>query len=263
MNMIWLYEIPTWLLGIAIVGLFLLLSSAGLLLTRGWAKKMAPDNDFANYYLSALGVFYALLMGLIAVAVWESMGAVEGIVTSEAVSLSEMYQDLEGYPQPVRDRLRGRIHGYIRHVIEREWPALQKGELPLSGVPMVEAMVHDWVQFEPATEGQKIVHAEALHELNVFLGFRRERLQSFDTGLPGLLWFVVLAGAALTISLTYCFYTENRRFHLLLTGFLSAMIGMVVFVILAMDHPFAGELGVSSESFDRVLAQIVRRAAPR
>lgn len=263
MNMLWLYEIPTWLLGIGIVGLFLLLSVAGLLLTRGWAKRVAADNDFANYFLSAVGVFYALLVGLIAVAVWENLSAVEEIASHEAVSLSEMYRDLEGYPQPERDRLRGSIERYLRHVVEQEWPVQRRGETPRSGVPLVDAMVHEWVRFEPATEGQKIVHAEALRELNAFLGFRRERLQSVDSGLPGLLWFVVLAGALLTIGLTFFFYTENRRLHLLLTGLLSAMIGLVVFVILALDHPFSGELGVSSGSFEQVLAQIERRAAPR
>jgi hypothetical protein len=257
MDMIWLYEIPTWLLGIGIIGLFVLLSLLGLLLTRGWARKVAVDNDFANYFLSAVGVFYALLVGLIAVAVWENMSSVEGIVEDEAVSISEIYSDLEGYPQPQRDRLRGLLRQYLHHVIEQEWPVQQKGEEPTSGVPLAEAIVHEWMRFEPATEGQKAIHAEALRELNVFLGLRRERLQAVGTGLPGLLWIVVLMGAAMTIGLTYFFYTENRRLHLLLTGILSTIIGLVVFVILAMDRPMIGELGVPPDSFREVLTGVV------
>ncbi|HEX7182321.1 MAG TPA: hypothetical protein VF756_10790 [Thermoanaerobaculia bacterium] len=260
MNMIWLYEIPTWLLGIGIIGLFVLLSSAGLLLTRGWAKKVAVDNDFANYFLSAVGVFYALLVGLIAVAVWENLSFVEGVVADEAVAISEMYSDLEGYPQPQRDHLRGLLRRYLHHVIEQEWPVQQKGEEPTSGGPLTETIVHEWMQFEPVTEGQKAIHAEALRELNVFLGFRRERLQSVETGLPGLLWVVVLMGAALTIGLTYFFYTENRRLQLLLTGVLSTMVGLVVFVILAMDRPLIGELGVPPDSFREVLAAVIHDA---
>ncbi len=258
--MLWLYHIPTWLLGVLVVSSFILLSSLGLILTRGLAKRKiaASDNDLANYFISAVGVFYALLVGLIAVAVWESYSSVEAIVTEEAVSISELYRDLEGYPDADRDRLRGLLRDYLHHVIEVEWPAQEWGEVHPDERRLVDKIVHQWVHFEPVTEGQKAIHAECLRELNVFLGCRRERIQAVDSHLPGLLWFIVLAGAVLTIGLTYLFWTDNRGLHLLLTGFLSTMIGLVIFVILALDRPLVGEVSVPPDSFREVLDSALR-----
>ena len=255
--MLWLYEIPKWLLGLLIVSGFIFISLTGLILTRGWAqRKIGAENDLANYYLSAVGVFYALLVGLIAVAAWEDYGSVATVVEDEAVSLSELYRDLEGYPPADRDHLRELLRDYVRNVIEKEWPAQDRGEEDRSGSLLVGNIVHQMARFEPATEGQKAIHAEALRELNVFLGLRRQRLQAIDTGLPDVLWTVVLFGAALTIGLTYFFWTENRTLHLLLTGFLSAMIGMVIFVIVALNHPLQGDIG--PDSFQEVLTHVMR-----
>lgn len=262
--MIWLYHIPTWLLGVLVLSTFVLLSSLGLILTRGLAKRKIAesDNDLANYFISAVGVFYALLVGLIAVAVWEQFSAVEDVVTEEAVAISELYRDLEGYPDADRDRLRGLLRDYLHHVIEVEWPAQQWGEVAPDERRLVDTIMHQWASFEPTTEAQKAIHAECLRELNIFLGHRTERRQAVDGHLPGLLWFIVLAGAALTIGLTYLFWTENRGLHLLLTGFLSTMIGLVIFVILALDRPLVGEVSVPPDSFKEVLASALRTSAP-
>ena len=261
--MLWFYHIPTWLLGVLVVSTFVLLSSLGLILTRGLAKRKIAesDNDLASYFISAVGVFYALLVGLIAVAVWESFSEVESVVTEEAISISELYRDLEGYPEAKRDQVRSLLRDYLHHVIEVEWPAQQWGEVAPDKRHLVDQIVRAWVHFEPTTEGQKAIHAECLRELNIFLGCRRERRQAVAGGLPGLLWIIVLAGAVLTVGLTYFFWTENRGLHLLLTGFLSTMVGLVVFVIIALDRPLVGEVSVPPESYREVLEMANRISA--
>lgn len=258
MSTLWLYEIPTWTLGLLIVGSFVVFSFLGLLLTRPLVRRLGPpENDLANYFLSAVGVFYALLIGLIAVAVWEDFSATAAIASGEAVSISEMYRDLEGYASPERETLRAELKRYVQTVIDDEWPAQRRGEIPNGGRTLVHEMVLHWARFEPRTEGQKIMHAECLRQLNVFLGFRRQRLEAIDSGLPLVMWFVVLAGAAVTIGLTYFFRSGNLRLQGVLTISLSTMIGLVIFLIVALDRPLVGHVSIEPDGFRDVLTRIM------
>jgi hypothetical protein len=260
--MLWLYEIPTWALGLLIVGSFVLVSVLGLLLTRPLVRWLGPpENDLANYFLSAVGVFYALLIGLIAVAVWESFSSVETVTTSEAMAISQMYRDLEGYPSPEREILRGDLRRYVVNVIEDEWPRQQRGEAPKS-MRLVHEMVLRWVRFEPKTEGQKVMHAECMRQLNAFLGYRRERIEAIDSGLPSVMWFVVVAGAFITIGLTYFFRGQSRRLHIALTAALSTMVGLVIFLIVALDRPLVGKVSVQPDGFRDILSRIMDAEPP-
>lgn len=260
--MLWLYEIPLWALGLLVVGAFVTASVLGLLLTRPLVRWLGPaDNDFANYFISGIGVFYALLIGLIAVAVWERFSSVETVVTNEGVTIARLYRDLEGYPSPEREVLQTKLRQYVVHVLEDEWPAQQQGKKPKTST-VLEDIVKYWVHFEPKTEGQSVLHAECMRQLNAFLGYRRERIGSVEGALPAVMWFVVLAGGAIAISLTYFFRSENQRLHMALTGALSFMIGLVIFLIISLDRPLVGTVSIGPDGFHDVLNRIMKVEAP-
>jgi hypothetical protein len=204
--------------------------------------------------LLVVGVFYALLVGLIAVATWENHSRIEDVVTGEAVAVSDLYRDMEAYPPPLREELRGLVRQYVRVVIEREWPLQLRGKAPTKVVDHVDQPVHRMVTFEPATPGQQIAHGECLRQLNAVLSLRRQRLQAVDDGLSGLMWLIVLLGAAITIGLTFFFCTDKVRIQALLTVSLSALIGLSIFLIFTLDRPLVGDDAVQPESFQDALS---------
>lgn len=255
---LWLYEIPTFWLGVLFVAVFLVFSLAGLRLTRPWVRKHCKDgNDLANAYLAAAGVFYALLVGLISVATWEDYSDVESNVENEAVTISDLYRDVEGYPPEMQAALKKQMRRYVHHVIEEEWPDQQRGIEPKEHTPLVRDLARRLATFEPATEGQKLIHAEVLGEFNVFLTYRRQRLQAVDSGLPQVMWFVVLMGAALTIAMTWFLWADNLRMHMWLTTCLAVMIALVIFLIFVLDEPLVGRVSVDPSSFQEVLTTVM------
>jgi hypothetical protein len=78
-----------------------------------------------------------------------------------------------------------------------------------------------------------------------------------DTGLPAALWTVVLIGAVLNIVPTYLFWVENFQLQVLLIVMLATFIGLLIFLIAAMDNPFRGEFSVSPDAFKEVLTTIM------
>jgi len=255
MNFLWLYQIPTLWLGILIVGLFVGASVAGLLLTRPLAKRVSQEqNDFVNIFFAAVAVFYAVLVGLIAVAVWGNYTGIDGIVSNEAVNASDVYRDVESYPPPMRDEVRRNLRAYVNFVIQHEWPAQRQGDkLPVEGDLLLHRAAHGLTTFEPTTPGQQVVHVQTLRDLDDLFSNRRLRLEALDNHLPGLMWLVVLVGAAVLMAMTFFFYMESRALHILLSTGLSVLIGLVIFLILALDRPLVGKISVDASSFEGAL----------
>ena len=94
---------------------------------------------------------------------------------------------------------------------------------------------------------------------------RRERLFSVGTGLPAVVWWVLLIGAALNIALTYLFSVERLGAHLLLTLALTVFVALLIFLIAAMDHPFPGSSRSAPTPSGRCTGRcpLIRESPPR
>jgi hypothetical protein len=45
--------------------------------------------------------------------------------------------------------------------------------------------------------------------------------------------------------------------HIIITGTLSAFLGLVIFLIAAMDYPFRGEVSVDAAPFEQVYTMVM------
>jgi hypothetical protein len=261
-EMHWIYNFPSWLLGFSLIALFTGIALAGVWVQRRfgphvWRDSLEAQNDLINNYLSAIGVFYGLTVGLIAVAAWENLSSMDDLVSHEAAAVSVLYTAFEGYPPDTRDRLRTLLVQYIHAVVEVEWPDQQKAKTASEGRKYLKPLVVEMLHFEPKTEGMNIVHGSALGTLNELGELRRERISQANDGMPGTLWAVVLFGAFVILGLACLFRTESIVLHLILNGSIGAILGLQIFIILALDHPFWGDLSVSSQPFQDLLDILV------
>jgi hypothetical protein len=259
----WLATLPLWIWGLAIVGGFIGTAVGGFALTRRWmAHYPEHPNDLAGFVYAVVGVTYAVLIGMSALAAYERYNSVEHTASLEANTVADLYRDLEGYPSPTQEQLQRQLQAYVHAVLDSELPDLRRGRPSPTTSQLVDQLVVQWVAFEPKTEGQKILHAEALRRFNRFLELRRERLQEGNAGLHPVIWFVLLSGAALTIGFTYLFWAESHQLHGMMVGFLAGVVGLIVFWMAAMDYPLRGPLSISTDSFEDVRTTIDRLAQP-
>jgi hypothetical protein len=245
-----------------VVGVFVAASLAGVAVTRPWVRRwLGPppaSNEVVSYYLSAIGVFYGLTIGLVAVATWENFTTVDDQVSHEVASLAALYRDVSGFPEPASGRLRAMLRGYVDHLINVTWPAQRKGQKPELAFRLVEAFERELIQYQAATEGHKLLHQQSLQQYNTLVELVRLRLNSLDSGLPAALWGVLYAGAVLTVIPTFFFSMRSMTLHLILTAILAGLIGMLVFLIISMDEPFRGESGIDSTGFEQLRDGIMR-----
>jgi Cache 3/Cache 2 fusion domain/Protein of unknown function (DUF4239) len=222
-----------------------------------WFHNDERTNDMVGFALSSFSVLYGLLVGLIAVAAYQNFSTVSDIAAKEASSLAAMYRDLRGYPQPIRGRLQEDLREYTRYVIDKAWPEQRRGIVPSEGSHRIEQFVDDLLTFKPSEKSEEIIHAEALRQLNNYIELRRARLANVTTGIPAVLWWVVLIGALISVVLIAMLAMEIHV-HLILGGALSLFLGLVIFLIVAMDNPFRGQVSVGPEAFEAVYDTLMK-----
>jgi hypothetical protein len=252
-----IFDIPLVIAGPVIIGSLWIFAIAGLLLVRRTVlprlRIRVEDSEFSGSMLQAVMVFYGLAVALIAVSVFETYSDVSAIISQEASELGALYRDASSYPEPTRQELQKELRDYARYVIDTAWPAQREGEVALHGVAMLNRFQATMTRFEPTTEGQRALHAEALRAYNQLVEVRSLRIDAaVNTGLPGVLWAVVLVGAAIGLTATFFFKVEDVRLHAVMVTLLAAFIGLIIFMIMAFDRPFRGDLGLDAAPYRQV-----------
>ena len=129
--MYWIYDYPSWAIGLLFVVVFVGVTWIGIFVTRGtvhsWVHRETRANDMIGLALSSFFVLFGLLLGLVAVATYQNYFSVADTVDKEASSIAALYRDFGAYPQPIRDRLRDRLRDYTRYTIEDGWPLAATG----------------------------------------------------------------------------------------------------------------------------------------
>jgi hypothetical protein len=244
----WLYDIPDWLLGTLVVGGTIGVAIAGFVATRGWRQARTPlSNDAAGAALNAVSLIYGIVLALIAVAAWNNYTAASDATEREAAALTNLYRVVQGYPEPARQRLETQVGTYVGSLLADEWPAVQRGQTSVRTGRALDALVRGWAAFEPGAERERLLHSSTWHELDAVLDARRSRLTAGQAGLPGPLWAVVLLGAVITIGSMHVLRMQNERAHLVLTVATGTVLGLVIFVIVVLDHPLWGKQGLGPE----------------
>ena len=261
----WIYDIPTW----PMVGLFCVcfvgITWLGTLFVRPILRAILGRhsglNDSVGYLLGAHGVYLGVLLGLLAVAAYQNYSGVEAIIGNETTKLSGLYRDVETYPEPYRTKLTAILKVYTEYVIKEAWPLQKKGLIETKGAKIVNAFEKELMKFEPQTVTQQIMHTEAIHQLNTFTEARAARLQAVTTGIPAILWAVVIIGAGVAIFLMWILDMKLVS-HFVLSGVVSFYLATLIALVAAMDNPFLGEVSVSADPYQMVLDTVMSPEPP-
>jgi hypothetical protein len=261
----WIYDIPTWPMVAMFCVFFVGVTWLGILLVRPILRavlgRSSGLNDSVGYLLGAHGVYLGVLLGLLAVAAYQNFSSVESVINNEATKLAGLYRDVETYPEPYKTKLTGILRVYTQFVINEAWPLQKKGLIPTKGTKIVNQFEKELLKFEPQTVTQQIMHTETIHQLNAFTEARGARLQAVTTGIPAILWTVVIIGAGVAIFLMWILDMKLIS-HFVLSGVVSFYLATLVALVAAMDNPFLGEVSVSADPYQMVLDTVMAPEPP-
>jgi len=247
----WLFPI---LVPLAVAGMSIL----GLMLVRRRVHHTAlsKHNDTAGAVFSIVGTLLTVLLAFVVVIVWEAMGTADDRAALEAGVLGDMLRDAGFFPEPERTELQNEFREYAKAVIDEEWPAMANGESSPHVWKVLDRIFETFGRIQPTTPRDINIHAEMLRGINELSDHRRLRLLSADNKVPPLLWYILILGGVVTVLFSYILGVEKTRSHVLMTGSLTAMIALTLYLILAIDHPYGGTIRVEPDAFRLVLDKI-------
>ena len=260
---VWIYEIPSLQAALVMVAFVEVASLAGLFLAR---RLVLPRlrygegvNDAISGTVQAIGVFYGITVGLIAVGVWNTNSNASDLVSKEAASIAALYRDVSEYPAPARDELRSKLREYTVFVIEQAWPAQERGEgqTVSGGVRILDDFQHRLYAFEPSTQGQSAMHAETLRAYNSLLEYRRLRIDAAGDSLSPVMWSVIWVGAVISIGVAYFFKLEDPKLHAALVALMAGFLAMLLFMIVINDRPFYGYTSIPPDPYRLILDRLI------
>ncbi|MER7395152.1 hypothetical protein ABT381_06510 [Streptomyces sp. NPDC000151] len=195
--------------------------------------------DVIEYMTMMIGVVYAIVLGLAIAGVWESRSAAEDTVRTEAQALHEVSARARAYPEPVRDRIRTDVNAYVSHVVHKEWPVMtQEGELTPTGTALLQKVRADVTDYHPRSDFENQSYQPLVDQVAVADGARAARGQSAGPTMPPVVWFGLLAGAAVTVSLIFTLQIRRSGRELLMAGVFTALIAFLLFLVWDFDDPW-------------------------
>ncbi len=237
------------------VSLFVAASVGGLLLVQRLvpAIRREEHNDVAGFIYAVLGVAYAVLLGLMVVAVWQDRQAAEDAATNEANELATVFWIAHAFPEPQARHFQELARSYARVVIEDEWPLMKRGKASPKAWDLLDDLRGSVEDFRPTNDTQVMLYDHELQAVHDLGDARRARLLKANEGLPAILWAVLLMGGVVTVGFTYLFGLRSTTVHTLMVAALALTIALVLFTIGALDYPFRGDVRVGPGAFQSVL----------
>jgi hypothetical protein len=257
--MFWVYELPLWVLSTLCVGVLVIVNVCGVLVARKRDWVLGVEETAAAFAIHAfIGVVYAVALGLIVVSVQDGYDKVSSAVVREASAASDLFRTMQGVEDPERTHMQGLVERYVDRVITDEWPAEEYNKRSLLTTVTVDSIARDVFLYEPRSTHAQLLYEQVLDEVQELLNARRERLYLGAESVGPVIWLVIIIGAVITLGFTWFFYIPSRRAHIMTSGVAAALVGMMMFLILGLDHPAWGSLSVDPGAFITVQTNLAR-----
>jgi hypothetical protein len=156
------------------------------------------------------------------------------------------------FPEPARSKVYEQLRAYAQFVINEEWRTMDEVTLEHEeSAGALAAIDSIWNIYRDLPPSQ--VDAHTTDSLDNLSTQRAIRLQCNVAALPDVLWLGLLLGAVVTISYCVILHMKNIQLHAALTALLTGLIATCIWMIVMINHPFAGEVHVSTAAFQHAI----------
>jgi hypothetical protein len=254
--MVRLLQIPPWILGTATVVVVVSLTLLALYVFRrlvGRTRLAGAHHVAGDLFFSLAGVLYAVLVAFVVVVVWEQFGEADQATESEASAVGDLLRDSQAFPAAERPLVQHALVDYAHDVVNDEFPRMRRGE---AIEQQSEQLTHVWesyLKIEPQTRTEIAFYDEAIQRLDDLSGSRAQRIATSQSEIPGEMWILLIGGGLIVMTFTFIFGTPELVIHATAVGLTAALMGFVMYLIFALEHPFIGTLSVKPDPYIHVL----------
>jgi hypothetical protein len=247
--------LPEWILAVLLILTPIVVGALGVLIVHRLVSTdlLRRHNEVASPIHAAIGVMYAVLLAFVIVTVWEKHDDVDQAVATEANQVTGLGRDAEALPDPMRSQIRADLISYTTTTMTVEWDLMARGK---SDDIKNASYEHLWkliTTFVPQSEHERTWLNLVYSRMNKLADARNSRLLFVETSVPWAMWGLLLACGLVTIVFSCFFGAERRNVHLSMVCSLSFVIGLMLYVIMAIDRTFVGIVRIEPEALKHAL----------
>jgi Protein of unknown function (DUF4239) len=245
-----------WLfLAIALITSVLIAAGSVWVADRTLTKPVSEGhNGSLSPFLTCVGLVYGALLGFTIVVAWEQFSSAEANVSNEASTVTTMYRQTVGMPVPEQTQMRELLRNYAKAVEGPEWQnAIRAG----TGTEGARDALNDMYRVlggEQSSAASNPISQKFLDQLTTLASERNQRILDAKPRIPGLLWTGLIFGGVVLLGLGGFMRLGSARGHLVLLSAVALLLGLLLFVVYWLDHPFGNQLGVTSAPFEQSLS---------
>ena len=214
------------------------------------APSRKESNDFTGAVVAVIGTTYAVILAFTLAGVWTMFQQAQANEDQEANALVNVFRIASQLNDPNAKAIRELCVRYADNALEREWPAMEKQQMPPEGEDMINQLWTLAGEIAARAQPDAIAAYQLMEELRLLTQYRRIRATQVREALPGILWAVLVAGGIITVASSCFFGVPNFRFHLLQVIVLSFLITLVLVAIADIDQPYQGVVRVAPQGFE-------------
>ncbi len=252
-----IHGVPLWVVGLIVTGVALIYAVGLMLVTRHvyGVSRLSLNNEIAGFKFAVIGVFYAVMLAFVVIAVWEEYRDTEDAVRNEAKVAVDLYRVSLALPDQ-GDDIRKHVVAYVDGVRSKAWETMALGQRSAAVATELNALNRAVLNLEPKTQKETVLFQHALDLLTLITDSRNERLDSSDGSVPFVLWFVLIVGGVITLGFPAFFAASNVGAQVLMTASLAVLVTLSLLFGFAFDFPFTGDPHISKEPFADALLQM-------
>ncbi len=216
-------------------------------------KVLRSHNEVTGFLFLSIASFYALLLSFVVLVVWEQLNEVHANVSKEGSAAMGLYRDIKYYPDSQQSKKLMTVYlDFVFNVVDEEFPNMAKMEGSRKTSESFSTVFYSMERLNPQSNFQVQLVSNMFSHLNELALYRGLRTSSLDTEIPSPIWLPIIFGAIVTLLCSLLMDIEHKRMHLGLNSLLGAIIGMFLFIIILLDHPYTGSIAVQPRSYQQI-----------
>jgi hypothetical protein len=146
------------------------------------------------------------------------------------------------------------MRNYVINVVENEWDAMKVGASLDLNEPNLLTLNNLLTKIHPNSKTQEIFLTFLVEETNKLREIRGRRIFLSTSSLNGIILQFTFFGSFLIIFASIFFGIEHSLLsNIIVISALSIVTGLVLTIIIGLDHPYQGDIVTSLDPFKSVL----------
>ncbi|MHB8206033.1 bestrophin-like domain [Mucilaginibacter sp.] len=214
-------------------------------------KIRRSHNEAVGYVFAVLGGFYGLLMGFVVFLVWSSANDAQNNASREGSLARALYRDIRYFPDTAEMKpLMNSYINYVHYVINEEYPTMEQMK-PLTAASHTD--FDDVFRQMEKLDAREPKIEQMFTGLNELATYRSLRQLDASSEIPIEIWIPLLLGALIILLFSVMIDVESTRLHIVINGLLGAFIGLVIYLVIILDHPFTGKIKIKPTEYQTIL----------